>query len=119
MKDENRVRPNTPVFAPSTSDEERDAQLSMLAMDAIEERIRAGKASPSELLFCARLGREESKLEKQQLRENVKLLTARTEDIQRNRNTEELYQQVIDAFQEYSGATYDYEGDGVLDYQDL
>ena len=112
MRDENRVKPKTPVFSVATSDDERDSQLSSLAMDAIEERIRAGKASPSELLFCARLGREETKLEKQQLKENVKLLVARTEDIQSSKNTQELYKQGLDAIQEYSGANYTEEEDG-------
>ncbi len=112
MKDENRVRPNSPTFSAPTSDDERDAQLSSLAMDAIEQRIREGKASPSELLFCAKLGREETKLEKQQLKENVTLLKARTEDLQRSKNSEELYKQAIEAFQEYSGANYaDEEGE--------
>ena len=112
MKDENRVRPNSPVFSAATTDDERDAQLSSLAMDAIEQRIREGKASQSELLFCAKLGREETKLEKQQLKENVTLLKARTEDLQRSKNSEELYKQAIEAFQEYSGANYvDEEGE--------
>ena len=81
-------------------------------MDAIEQRIREGKASPSELLFCAKLGREETKLEKQQLKENVTLLKARTEDLQRSKNSEELYKQAIEAFQEYSGVNYADEEEG-------
>ena len=114
MKDSNRVRPTSPMFGEATSDDERDAQLSSLAMNAIEQRIREGKASPSELLYCAKLGREETKLEKQQMRENVKLLSARTEDIQRNKNMEELYKQAIDAFKIYSGAEEYYDDNGEL-----
>ena len=47
-----------------------------------------------------------------QLKENVKLLIARTEDIQSSKNTQELYKQVLDAIQEYSGANYTEEEDG-------
>lgn len=114
MKDSNRVRPNSQSFGEAMSDDERDAQLSSLAMNAIEQRIREGKASPSELLYCAKLGREETKLEKQQMRENVKLLSARTEDIQRNKNMEELYKQAIDAFKIYSGDESYYDDNGEL-----
>ena len=53
MKDSSRVKPNSPLFGEATSDDERDAQLASLAMNAIEQRIREGKASPSELLYCA------------------------------------------------------------------
>ena len=114
MKDSSRVKPNSPLFSEATSDDERDAQLASLAMNAIEQRIREGKASPSELLYCAKLGREETKLERKQLQENVKLLSARTEDIQRNKNMEELYKQAIDAFKIYSGDESYYDDNGEL-----
>lgn len=114
MKDSNRVRPNCPTFSEATTDEERDAQLASLAMNAIEQRIREGNASPSELLYCAKLGREETKLERKQLQENVKLLSARTEDLQRSKNMEELYKQAIDAFKIYSGDETYYDDNGDL-----
>ena len=111
MKDDKKMGPNTPAFAPATSDEERRIQLSSLALDAIEQRVRDGRASSAELLYLAKIGSQESRLEIQQMQEQVKLLQARTEDIQRSKITQELYQQVLDAFQEYSGATYTEEDD--------
>ena len=97
-----------PRYNPPTTDEERAMQMASLALERIEERIRENKASPSELLYCAKLGSEESRLDRQIQRENVKLLQARTEDIQRSKNTEELYRKAIEAFQTYNGI-------GVLD----
>lgn len=111
MKDDKKVGPNTPLFAPATSDEERWTQLSSLALDAIEQRVREGRASSAELLYLAKKGSQESKLEIQQMQEQVKLLQARTEDIQRSKITEELYKKVLESFQDYSGINYSEEDD--------
>lgn len=114
MKDGVKVEQTFPVFSPPTTDEEMAMQMSSLALESIRERIINKKASPSELLYCAKLGSEESRLDRQIQRENVKLLQARTEDIQRSKNTEELYRQAIKAFQSYNGMEFD-EEDGEED----
>ena len=115
MKDGAKVESSYPRFTPPTTDEERAMQMSAMALDSIEERIREKKASPSELLYCAKLGSEEARLDRQIQRENVKLLQARTEDIQRSKNTEELYRQAIKAFQSYNGIDLEEEEDGEED----
>ena len=57
------------------------------------------------------------------MEEETKLIQARVVDIERSRTTEELYGQIIAAFQEYQGVNYDeYEegdNDGYGPYQDI
>jgi len=103
MKEVKRVVPNTPAFPPALSDEERTLQMGSLAMDLAEMRMRQGIASSAEILYFIKAASPEARLERTKLEEETKLIQARVADIERSRNTEELYSQAIAAFQEYQG----------------
>lgn len=90
--------------APATSPEAREKQLTALAYDAVEERIRSGKASSQELVHFLKMGSSREKLEKENLEMRKELLAAKTEQLQSMARMEELTQQAIDAFKIYSGA---------------
>lgn len=123
MKEDKRVKPNTPEFPPASSDEERTLQMGSLAMDLAEQRMRNGTASSAEILYFVKQASPEARLERIKLEEETKLIQARVADIERSRTTEELYGQIIAAFQEYQGVNYDeYEegdNDGYGPYQDV
>jgi hypothetical protein len=123
MKEDKRVKPNTPEFPPASSDEERTLQMGSLAMDLAEQRMRNGTASSAEILYFVKQASPEARLERIKLEEETKLIQARVADIERSRTTEELYGQIIAAFQEYQGVNYDeYEegdNDGYGPYQDI
>lgn len=103
MRKKEVVLPNTPIFSPPRSDEERDMQMTNLAYDLVEKRMREGTASSAETVHFLKLGSQKERLELDQLREQVKLLKARTEDIERGKKNEELYSKAIAAMREYSG----------------
>lgn len=107
MKEDKRVVPNTPEFPPVSSDEERTLQMASLAMDLAERRLREGRASSAEILYFVKQGSEEARLERIKMAEDVKLIQARVADIERSKNTEELYSKAIAAFQEYQGIEYE------------
>lgn len=111
MKEAKRVMPNTPLFPPASSDEERTMQMASLAMDLAEVRMRNGIASSAEILYFIKAASPEARLERTKLEEETKLIQARVTDIERSKNTEELYSKAIAAFQEYRGIDYDEEGD--------
>ena len=106
MKEDKRVIPNTPVFSPASTDEERTMQMGSLAMDLAEMRMRQGIASSAEILYFLKAASPEARLERTKLAEETKLIQARVADIERSKNTEELYSQAIAAFQEYRGIDY-------------
>lgn len=116
MKEAKRVIPNTPVFPPAASDEERTMQMGSLAMDLAEKRMREGIASSAEILYFIKAASPEARLERIKLEEETKLIQARVTDIERSKNTEELYAQAIAAFQEYRGIDADYEEGDYDDY---
>lgn len=121
MKEAKRVIPNTPVFPPAASDEERTMQMGSLAMDLAEMRMREGIASSAEILYFIKAASPEARLERTKLEEETKLIQARVVDIERSKNTEELYSQAIAAFQEYQGIELEEDGDenGFGPYQNL
>ena len=120
MKEDKRVKPNTPEFPPASSDEERTLQMASLAMDLAEKRLREGRASSAEILYFVKQGSEEARLERAKLAEDVKLIQARVADIERSKNTEELYAKAISAFQEYQGLDYEEcDEDGFGPYSDI
>ena len=122
MREAKRVIPNTPVFPPAASDEERTMQMGSLAMDLAEMRMREGIASSAEILYFIKAASPEARLERIKLEEETKLIQARVTDIERSKNTEELYAQAIAAFQEYSGVDYSAEEggyDGYGTFQDV
>ena len=122
MKEAKRVIPTTPVFPPASTDEERTMQMGSLAMDLAEMRMRQGIASSAEILYFIKAASPEARLERTKLAEETKLIQARVADIERSKNTEELYSQAIAAFQEYQGISYDSEDgeeDGYAPYSDV
>ena len=97
---------------PAITPEARENQLIDLAMSLAEQRLLDGTASSQEVTHFLKLGSSKAILERDKLREENKLLVAKTEALQSQRRSEELMDEAIKAFKRYSGQgepdEYDY-----------
>ena len=96
LTSEKRIRP-------ALTPEARENQLISLAVDLVEQRLLDGSASSQETTHFLKLGSMKNQLEMEKLREENKLLKAKTESIQSAKRVEELYAEAINAMRRYSG----------------
>ena len=95
---------NTPKkMRPALTPEARENQLISLAMDAAEEQIRSGTASSQVITHFLKLATTKAQLEKEKLERENRLLAAKTEAIDSQTETKELYEQALKAIRNYSG----------------
>lgn len=90
-------------YPPARSIEEREDQLIALAVDMAEEQLRNKTASAQVLTHYLKLGTTKAELERVKLENENLLLQAKTESLQSQKRTEELYQNALVAMKEYSG----------------
>lgn len=88
---------------PALTPEARENQLISLAVDLVEQRLLDGTASSQETTHFLKLGSMKNRLEMEKLKEENKLLQAKTESIQSAKKVEELYAEAINAMRRYSG----------------
>ena len=116
----NKKIPNTNTdrkIRPALTPEARENQLISLAVDLVEQRLLDGSASSQETTHFLKLGSMKNQLEMEKLREENKLLKAKTESIQSAKRVEELYAEAINAMRRYSGnRSSSDEGDGQYEY---
>lgn len=103
---------------PALTLEGRENQLIALAMDLAERRMLEGTASSQEVTHFLKLGSSKAVLERDRLREENKLLRAKTEALQAQRSNEELLSKALKALKSYRGES-DYEDDEEYDYADI
>ena len=89
-------------FPPAGSPEERENQLIALAYDAVEERIRTGKASSAEYVHFLRAGSMKQREEIDKLQKENEMLRAKTEALRSEVDRKELYEEAIRAMQSYA-----------------
>ena len=94
---------NQPKIRPALTPEARENQLISLAVDLVEQRLLDGAASSQETTHFLKLGSMKNRLEMEKLKEENKLLQARTEALQSAKRVEELYSEAISAMRRYSG----------------
>lgn len=94
---------NDVAMAPAITPAAREAQLTSLAMDLVEQRLRDGTATSQETVYFLKLGSRAQQMENDVLREKVKLYKAKAELIESTKHAEELYQNALDAMKRYSG----------------
>ena len=110
LNPEKRIRP-------ALTPEARENQLIALAVDLVQQRLIDGSASSQETTHFLKLGSMKNQLEMEKLREENKLLKAKTESIQSAKRVEELYAEAINAMRRYSGnRSSSDEGDGQYEY---
>jgi hypothetical protein len=99
ISEEYRERTSPP---PLTS-EARENELISLAIDLAEQQLRDGTASSQVITHYLKLGSSKERLEKDILAEQKKLVVAKTEAIESQKKTEELYAEALKAMKAYSG----------------
>lgn len=88
---------------PATTPEARENQLIALAVDLAEKQLLEGTASSQVITHYLKLGSTKEKIEQDILREQKKLVQAKTENLQSAKRIEELYTKAISAMRSYSG----------------
>lgn len=100
-----RTSDNLPEYTrPASSIDAKEGQLISLAMGLVEERLRNGTASSQETVHFLRLGTTKALLEKEKLEEENKLLRAKTEALEAEKEYAVEYKEVLKAMRIYSGA---------------
>lgn len=94
-----------PKFRPASSPENRENQLTSLAYDLAEERLRNGTASAQEIVYFLRIGSIREKKELEMMGKKNELMNAKTEALQSAKKVEELYSNAIKAFAAYRGGS--------------
>lgn len=89
--------------------ESREKEMIALAMNAVEERMRTGKASSAEYVHFLRLGTERTKLEREKLENENQLLRAKTESLQQQKEIGTMFEEAIKAMTRYQGNPNDEE----------
>lgn len=100
-KDEENVtsKPRRPALTP----ESRENQMIALAVDLAEKQLLEGTASSQIISHFLKLGSTMQRLEKEKLENENELLRAKTEALQSQKRSEELFTEAIKAFKNYSG----------------
>ena len=98
VKQTNTKRKMRPALTP----EAREQQLVSLAVDLAEQQLIDGTASSQVITHFLKLGSSRADLERAKLEHETKLLEAKTEALQSQKNMEELYAQAIAALKSYS-----------------
>lgn len=89
---------------PATTPESRENQMIALAVDQVENQLRAGTASSQVLVHYLKLATSRERLEREKLTRETALLQARQEALASQERVEELYAGAIRAMKAYSGA---------------
>jgi len=96
---------------PATSPEARENQMISLAISLAEQQLVDGTASSQVITHYLKLGSMKERLEREKLEEENKLLRAKTEALESQRRTEELYAEALKAMKRYSGVNEDEDSD--------
>lgn len=88
---------------PALTPEARENQMISLAMDLVERRLIEGTASSQETTYFLKRGSAKEQLEMDRLREENKLLKAKTKALESSEEIKTLYEDAIRAFRNYNG----------------
>ncbi len=99
------TKDSTPRQRPAINPEARENQMIALAVDLAEKQLQSGKASSQVITHFLKLGSTKEKIEQEILREQKKLISAKTDAIQSAKKVEELYSNALNAMRSYSSDT--------------
>ena len=99
VKENNSPKKMRPALTP----EARENQLISLAVDLAEKQLLEGTASSQVITHFLKLGTTKAELEKEKLRNETKLMQAKTENLESSKNIEVMYKEATDSIRRYSG----------------
>lgn len=102
-KDKAPSKPSAMNHPPALDPEARQNQLIALAVDCAEQQLRDGTASSQVITYYLKQGSIQAKLEIERLREENKLLRAKTDQLKSEKRSEELVEEALKAFRNYAG----------------
>lgn len=88
---------------PAIDPDAREKQLISLAVDLAEQQLRDGTASSQVITHYLKQGSMRERLERERLKEENKLLIAKTEQLKSEKRSEELLEEALKAFRNYAG----------------
>lgn len=88
---------------PASTPEERELQLTGLAVDLAEKQLREGTASAQVMTHFLKLATARENLEREKLRKENILLEKRAQQMDHGQHSEQLMREALDAFRGYSG----------------
>lgn len=95
--------PAREIEPPAITMEDREDQLIALAVDLAEQRLRDGTASNQLIAEIMRLGTTKERLQKEKLQRENEMLKAKTEAIEAQKHTDEIYIKALNAMRSYAG----------------
>ena len=88
---------------PARSPEAREQQMISYAVDLAEEQLRNGTASSQIITHYLKEASLKHQIELEKLRLENELIRAKTESLEREQRTEEMFKNAIEAMKRYSG----------------
>jgi hypothetical protein len=85
------------------SPEAREQQLTALAMDLVEQRLRDGTASSQETTHFLKLASTKANLEREKLRYETELIKSKKESLDSARRSDDMFEEAIKAMRGYQG----------------
>lgn len=92
-----------PPLKPALTPEAREQQMISLAYDLVEQRLRDGTASSQETTHFLKASAEKTRYQTELLKAQAELAAAKKEDLESNRRSEAMYEEVLKALRNYSG----------------
>ncbi len=99
----------TELGKPGVTPEEVENQCIALATNLVKERLLNGTASAQEVTHFLKLGSSKAKLEKELMKEQKDLYSAKKESLLSTKRNEEMLEEVKIALQRYRGEDDEYE----------
>ena len=103
MKTKEKVTKNFDLWDSSASTPEgQEDQMVACAMELSKERMRNGTASSQEIVYWLKVGSLRERQEREKLKEEIKLLNAKTEAINAEKEHNVQYEKVLEALIKYT-----------------
>lgn len=87
----------------ATSPAARENQVIAMAYDLAEKQIREGTASAQVITHFLKMGSEKEREEREMMREQKRLIAAKTDSLEHSKKMESLFTDALKAIKEYSG----------------
>lgn len=102
MKKKQEVEGSPPILSASTAEGIENELISM-AYDLVAQRLKDGTATSAETVHFLKMGSAKERWEREKLKKELELMTAKTEALTSAKQIEQLYTEAISAMRRYSG----------------
>lgn len=100
-----KQQPEDKGMRPGTTPEAREQQLVNLAVNLAEKQLRDGTASPSVINHFLKIASTRETIEREMLEKQSKLIEAKAQSINKDREAEDLAKAAIEAMKNYNSGS--------------